>query len=323
MKMYDKVLVYETDCRDPWRNLATERALADLVSPGKLIVFLWINGDSVIIGRHQNAFLDVNVRELHGDGGKLARRLTGGGAVFHDEGNLNFSFLSAPETREKEENYAVIEDAVRVFGLEPVRTGRNDIAVNGRKISGNAFLGTSGFFLHHGTLLISADREKMPRYLRVRPDKLEGKGVTSVASRVANLRDFCPACTAESVKNAVKDALRARYGDVEEGDEGALSGDALERYEGLFSDKDFIFGKDVRLRSAGYRRFSWGYADVRFTLDGGIVREAAVYSDAADSDEIDRAVELIRGADVREPLDTDCVPALDMLALISGAKSFS
>ncbi len=137
------------------------------------------------------------MEQLEADGGHLVRRLSGGGAVYHDLGNLNFTFLVREEDYDVSRQLEVVVGAVNRLGIHAEKTGRNDVTVDGRKISGNAFYRADGHCYHHGTILIDVDKASLSAYLNVSAAKLRSKGVDSVKARVANLTDFRPGVTVE------------------------------------------------------------------------------------------------------------------------------
>ena len=313
--MYDKVLYYETNGFNPHYNLAVESALLEDARNGVLTVYLWRNDNTVVIGRHQNAYLDVNVKKLYEEGGTLARRPTGGGAVFHDKGNLNFSFITGLESYDVNDNNDVILRAVRKLGQDAEVTGRNDIVTGGRKFSGNAYLKTNTGALHHGTILISADTSKMSGFLNVPPDKLEGKGVSSVRSRVVNLAELDENIDVFKVKEAILSVLEEKYGKIcpiKEPDKNKV-----EAYYKKYSDRGYLFGRNVKLDSNKYKRFSWGYADVNFTLSGGVIDDIEIFSDGINVDDIEKAKKELKGISVLEDNGDLSEVAYDVLSLIN------
>ena len=197
---------------NPYHNLALEELLMESNPPECCTLYLWQNRQTVVIGQNQNAWQECRVKELEEDGGHLARRLSGGGAVFHDLGNLNFTFLVPRADYDVARQTQVIEEAAASFGLTVERSGRNDILVEGRKFSGNAFYKKGQNAYHHGTILIDVDMGALGRYLNVQPDKLQSKGVHSVRSRVANLREFSQAITVETMKQRLEAAFEKVYG---------------------------------------------------------------------------------------------------------------
>ena len=170
---------------EPYWNIAVENYLVE--HGDTITLYLWRNRRTVVIGQNQNPYSEVNVEALEVDGGYLMRRKTGGGAVYHDDGNLNFSFVVPKVLYDQRRQFGVIQRAVESFGLHTELSGRNDILAEGRKFSGNAFSKGRVNDLHHGTLLIKGNMEDLQRYLKPKPAKLQKHGVQSVRSRVVNL----------------------------------------------------------------------------------------------------------------------------------------
>ena len=137
--MIRKIYFYISDCIDPYTNLATEKTLLDCVGDNEIILYLWQNQNTVVIGKNQNALTECRCALLEEDGGHLARRLSGGGSVFHDLGNLNFTFLCAKENYDLSRQMQVIKEACALGGISAEISGRNDILADGKKFSGNAF----------------------------------------------------------------------------------------------------------------------------------------------------------------------------------------
>lgn len=294
--MTEKLSLYITDGLSPYRNLAAEEYLTLHTEPGECILFLWQNRNTVVIGRNQNAWKECRVRALEEDGGFLARRLSGGGAVFHDLGNLNFTFCVREEDYDVNRQLEVIVRAVRMLGIEAEKTGRNDVAADGRKFSGNAFYRTGGFCCHHGTLLIDTDKEKMARYLNVSREKLESKGVDSVRSRVVNLRELNPDISAQTLRARMAQAFGEVYGlPVGAFPENRLCGEEISGYEKFFSSWEWRLGKKLEFQHHMERRFSWGGAELQFQVEGGIVQEARVFSDGMEQAFIAALPEVWRG----------------------------
>jgi len=174
---------------DPYFNMSLDEYCLEQYESNDIFFYLWRNRPSVIIGYNQIAEVEVNLPFLEEKGIKLARRVTGGGAVYHDLQNLNYSIL-APLG--KIDAVGIIEDALRHFGVSGERTGRNDIFVEGRKVSGYARRVFRNRELFHGTLMYDVDIETLTQALDVPGSKLNRKGVASVRSRVANLKDYLP-----------------------------------------------------------------------------------------------------------------------------------
>ena len=197
---------------NPHRNLAIEEYLTDTVPEDTLIVYLWQNKHTVVIGRNQNAWAECRTAEFERDGGTLARRLSGGGAVYHDMGNLNFTFSLRTEDYDLRKQQSVIVEACRMLGIPAEISGRNDILTNGCKFSGNSFYSHNGCSFHNGTLLLSVDMANLGKYLTPSKVKLESKGVASVRSRVINLTELVPTLSVAQMADAMVKAAEKVYG---------------------------------------------------------------------------------------------------------------
>ena len=195
-----KLQVIISNQYDPFLNRAVEHYLTNNQKGETVTMYLWKNERTVVIGYNQNPFAECNVKLLLDEGGHLMRRGTGGGAVYHDLGNINFSFVADKSLYDVRRQLSVIQDALLSYGLETEISGRNDLTCEGRKFSGNAFAKGQRNDLHHGTLLIKTDGEMMQRYLSVDKAKLMKHGVSSVRSRVVNLSELVPELTSENIK---------------------------------------------------------------------------------------------------------------------------
>ena len=245
-----------TDCKDPWRNLAVEEYL--LETADDTILFLWQNENTVVIGRNQNAWKECNISAMEQDGVKLARRITGGGAVFHDLGNLNFSFIASQQVYSLERQFGMIISALDSLGIGACLSGRNDILAEGFKISGNAFAHYRANSLHHGTLLVSADMSKLANYLTVSKDKLAAKGIASVRSRVANLCDFKPELTIPLLSMALARAFENDYGKANILQSESIDAQKIDELEKRNSTWEWRMGKSPAFNVTVNNRFTWG-----------------------------------------------------------------
>ena len=269
---------------NPWHNLAVEALLFDALAPDEAVFYLWQNQNTVVIGRHQNAWQECRVQLLEAEGGRLARRSSGGGAVFHDLGNLNFSYILPRAACDTARQLAVIRAALARFGIRSEFTGRNDLvaADNGAKFSGSAYRYTREVGLHHGTLLVSADLSRLGRYLSPGDDKLRAKGIRSVRQRVCNLNELCPSLEIAALSEALKDAFTAEYGPAETLDAAALNGAPLAALESQYASWAFRFGRAMPFDATLTHRFDWGGVTLALSLKAGRVSDAQVYSDAMD-----------------------------------------
>lgn len=281
--MITQLQIYESNCFDPYTNLATEKILMDNLQTGVCILYLWQNQHTVVIGRNQNPWLECRCSLLEQEGGKLARRLSGGGAVFHDLGNLNFTFIMCKEDYDLEKQLAVIQEACALAGITAEKSGRNDLLADGRKFSGNAFYQNQTHAYHHGTLMVDVDRDKLGRYLSPPKAKLIAKGVASVRSRVVNLKELAPDLTIDSMKQMMRTAFSNIYGmpasSVSLSDADMASVDHL-RAE--YSSWEYLFGTPLPFTYQCEGHFSWGHIHLQLDAKDGIICAAKVYSDAMD-----------------------------------------
>ena len=276
---------YITDSVDPYRNLATEEYLLDNLRPGERVLYLWQNAKTVVIGRNQNAYKECRVEKLLSDGGSIARRLSGGGCVYHDYGNLNFTFLAGEADYDVSRQLSVIIKALERFGLYAEKTGRNDICIDGRKFSGNAFYKRKGNCYHHGTILIDVDLQKMSEYLSASAEKLRSKGVASVKSRVVNLKDLNPAIDAPEMKASLIDAFGEIYGAQSlQIPKDRLSDEAISGLYEKYASNEWIYGVHMKADYIFSRRFAWGEIEFNLKLRADSIIDARIFSDSMDAD---------------------------------------
>ena len=279
--MINKIAYIETDQTIPYHNLALEEQLLKNVEVGQCILYLWQNKQTVVIGHNQNAWKECQVSKLLEDGGYLVRRLSGGGAVFHDMGNLNFTFLVRKEDYDLNKQLDVILKAVQKLDLHAEKSGRNDILVDGKKFSGNAYFETEGHCYHHGTIMVNVNLPELSKYLSVSKDKLVSKGVDSVQSRVMNLSQANPDITIEKLKGALQEAFSEVYKcKLEILDESLLDQPVIEERANYFSSWDTIFGKKITFQHEIERRFEWGNMQLQMEISKGMIQELNVFSDA-------------------------------------------
>lgn len=294
--MIRKLQYFIGSCTDPHRNLALEEYLTDTVGADTCILYLWQNKHTVVIGRNQNAWQECRTTELERDGGTLARRLSGGGAVYHDLGNLNFTFSLRTQDYDLRRQQSVIVEACRSLGIPAEISGRNDILTNGCKFSGNSFYSHAGCSFHNGTLLVNVDMANLGKYLTPSKTKLESKGVASVRSRVINLTELKPDLTIDGMAQAMVKALETVYGlKAEKLHEEDFDAAEIERRYQRFHSYDWVYGKSVPCSFSCAKRFAWGEVTVELAVENGCVADAAVWSDAMDAEFAAPLAQALRG----------------------------
>lgn len=288
-------VIVQTYTTDPWCNLALEETIMESVSRGEAVFYLWQNQNTVVIGRNQNAWQECRCSLMETEGCRLARRRSGGGAVFHDIGNLNFTFVAPPEIYDLKRQNGVIIEACRSLGIDAEYTGRNDITVEGRKISGCAFMHTQRCSMQHGTLLISADMAKMGRYLVPSEEKLRSKGVASVRARVANLVEFKKDITVPMVRETLCRAFENEYGMASRKSAEDFPAGTLEKLYERNSSWDWNYGETPKFDAEMKKRFAWGGVQMLLTFKNGIVSSSKVYTDSMDPDLAERLETMTAG----------------------------
>jgi len=294
---------------DPFLNRAVEKYLTDNQEEGVVTMYLWKNERTVVIGYNQNPFSECNVKLLLDEGGHLMRRGTGGGAVYHDLGNINFSFVADKSLYDVRRQLSVIQDALLSYGLQAEISGRNDLTCEGRKFSGNAFAKGQRNDLHHGTLLIKTDGTMMQRYLNVDKAKLMKHGVSSVRSRVVNLSELVPELTSESIKQPLITSFEKVYG----GQATHLDFDTfinmaeVQAIMSEISSRNFLFGRWEQFKTTKKAQYPWGSVDIALQIDESqsLITEAQIASDCLEPETIKQAEELLTGS------STKAAPAFD------------
>ena len=270
----------------PYHNLAVEKYLTFHVREEQCILYLWQNLHTVVIGKNQNPWKECKPEELKKDGGYLVRRLSGGGAVYHDEGNLNFTFCVRKPYYDVSRQLEVILKAVTALGVPAKKTGRNDLTADGRKFSGNAFYESGEFCCHHGTLMMDVDREKLSRYLQVDPSKLKGKGVDSVRSRVVNLKEYDPDITADLLTGSLTAAFSEVYGLPAEQLEPSFFSDGaqeeIRKDTEYFSSDEWLYGRNLPFTHRLTARFDWGGVEILLQVNRGKIEDCVCHTDAMD-----------------------------------------
>lgn len=293
-----KNAIYLAKTHDCAANLAGEAYLLSLEYDH--ILYLWVNDPCIVIGRYQNPYNECNLARMEEEGVQLVRRHSGGGAVYHDQGNLCFTLIGDKHTSTKEENFALVRGALESLGIPTELSGRNDILSQGKKVSGNAFQTTPTKFCHHGTLLITSDLSVMGNYLTPSSTKLASKAVRSVASRVGNLSEAKIDITNREVQRALIDAFCQVYGPTEivEVDFTTMA-EAQEKYK-LFGDRQIILEKTPQFTHSFTHRFDWGETTLHIDVQHNKIKEVRVFTDALDTSMPTRIKTVLEGLDYDE-----------------------
>lgn len=306
---------------DPWYNMSFDEYCLEQYPSDDSFFYLWRNRPSVIIGLNQNAYSEVNLGYLQAHDIRLARRVTGGGAVYHDLQNLNYTIIGRDASPQP------VVDALRSLGVPAELTGRNDIFVDGRKVSGYARRLWRDRQIIHGTLMYDVDLDTLARVLDVPGSKLAVKGIASVKSRVANLKDFLPQFRGlDELQAALQEILAA-------GDAGlpfdAERRAAVQRLSDVkFSTWDWIYGQSREADLVRSGKLACGTVEARLCLDRGVLTAVAFGGDFLGALPAAQLAQRLAGvrferAALRETLDAaevekyfDGVSAEDLTALL-------
>ncbi|HSI66745.1 MAG TPA: lipoate--protein ligase [Planococcus sp. (in: firmicutes)] len=284
---------------DPRINLAIEEYLLNTMDVEKdPFLLFYTNEPSIIVGKNQNSSEEINTDYVDSNGIHVVRRLSGGGAVYHDHGNLNYSFITVDDGnsfRNFQKFTEPVVKALQSMGVNAELSGRNDLLVEGRKISGNAQFSTRGRMFSHGTLLFDTDVEEVVSALKVSKEKIESKGIKSIRSRVANISEFLKEPkSVEEFRSEILHSLfegeeKVRYWELTEDDWGNIHELSRKRY----ANWDWNYGKSPKFNVKHSHRYPVGGIDVRLLVEGGTVKEAHIYGDffgVGDVQEIEQAI---------------------------------
>ena len=270
---------------DPRINLAIEEYVLKHMDIEKDdFLLFYINQPSIIIGKNQNTIEEINTDYVEENGVIVVRRLSGGGAVYHDLGNLNFSFLTKDDGNSFH-NYKKftqpVVDALAKLGVNAELSGRNDILAEGRKVSGNAQYATRGRMFSHGTLMFDTEIDAVVAALKVKKDKIESKGIKSVRSRVANISEFLTEKI--SVEQFRMEILKSIFGGEENIQYYELTEEDWKKIneisEGRYQQWEWNYGKSPRFNIQKTHRFPSGGIDIRLEVNKGIIEEAKIFGD--------------------------------------------
>ncbi|MBC1564511.1 lipoate--protein ligase [Listeria booriae] len=272
--------------KDPMINLAVEEFILTELDLDEPVLLFYINQPSIIIGRNQNTIEEINTEYVAKNNIKVVRRLSGGGAVYHDEGNLNFSFITKDDG-DSFHNFAKftqpIVEALKKQGVNAELKGRNDLLIDGFKVSGNAQFATKGKMFSHGTLMLDLNLDNVVASLKVRKDKIESKGIKSVRSRVANISEFMEQ---KMTTEAFRDLLLLDLFDVEnvkDVKEYVLTEADWEKIHAIsekrYNNWDWNYGKSPKFNLERTKRFPVGGIDVRLDVVKSVIADVKIFGD--------------------------------------------
>ncbi len=314
---------------DPHINLAFEEYVFNQMDKNENYFLLWQNNNAVIVGKHQNTIEEINQEYVKENDIKVVRRLSGGGAVYHDLGNLNFTFIVNEDGKEQF-NFQTftrpLVEALKTLGVNAEFNSRNDLAIDGKKFSGNSQYAKRGRILHHGTILFNSNLATIQSALKVKKDKIESKGIKSVKSRVTNIVDYLDEeYTLEDFKTAL---LKAMF-ENDNLEMITLLEEEIQAIEQLKTEKyatwDWNYGKSPRYNLRKERKCDFGLITVLLQVEKGEIKELHFYGDYFGNGDIQELETLLIGVKpteevlseiLKEVVLTDYINGLDVKTLI-------
>lgn len=270
---------------NPYFNLALEEYFLKHKDIKEDILILWQNDNTIVVGKNQNTYEELNAEYVNDNNINVVRRLSGGGAVYHDLGNLNFTIIQ-PSSSDHKNDFSFftkpIIECLNKLGADAAFSGRNDILLDGKKISGNSQYFCKDKLLHHGTLLFNSEMTVLTKALKVKKEKFESKGVKSVGSRVTNISDYIDkSISLEKFKNMlVETVFEYRKGEIKNYE---LTETDIEKINELVKNKygtwEWNYGKSPEFNYSKEIRFDAGSVSVKINVADGVIKDFKIYGD--------------------------------------------
>ncbi|MFS0688544.1 lipoate--protein ligase [Sporosarcina sp. 179-K 8C2 HS] len=309
---------------DPRINLAIEEyVLRNMDVDKDPFLLFYINEPSIIIGKNQNTVEEINTEYVDANGIHVVRRLSGGGAVYHDLGNLNYSFITKDDGESFRNFKKFTEPVIKALadmGVKAELLGRNDILVEGRKVSGNAQFATQGRMFTHGTLMFDTEIERVVSALKVKKDKIESKGIKSIRSRVANISEFIEEPMTieqfrmEILKSIFEGEENIQYWELTDEDWDNIRALSAERY----GNWDWNYGKSPKFNMQHSHRFPVGGIDVRLQVEKGKIDDVSIYGDFFGVGDVAVVEDSLKNGQYDRESITKALDAVDIPTLLGG-----
>lgn len=310
---------------DPQINLAFEEYVFNQMDKNESYFLLWQNDNAVIVGKHQNTIEEINQEYIRANEIKVVRRLSGGGAVYHDLGNLNFTFIVNEDGQQQFDFQTFtrpLVDALKTLGVKAEFNSRNDIAIDGKKFSGNSQYAKRGRILHHGTILFNSNLATIQSALKVKKDKIESKGIKSVKSRVTNIADYLnEGYTLDDFKTAL---LKAMF-ENDNLEKVTLLDEEIQAIEQLKAEKyatwDWNYGKSPQYNLRKERKFDFGLITLLLQVVKGEIKEIHFYGDYFGNGDIQELEALFLGVKPSEEALSEVLKNIELTDYINGLDS--
>ena len=305
------MIYIESESFDPHFNLALEQYVFDNLDKNENYFMLWQNDNAIIVGKHQNTVAEINAEYTKENNIKVVRRLSGGGAVYHDLGNLNFTFIVSAGGGYEQFNFSdfckPIIELLNSLGVNAVLNGRNDMSIEGKKFSGNSQYAKRGRIMHHGTIMFDSDLDIVGNSLVVSKDKIQSKGVTSIRSRVTNIKPHM------QTDVSIEEFKRLLVNHVFKGAEVPqyhLTEEDIKKIEALASEKyrtwDWNYGSSPKYSVIKERRFEGvGGITVCMDVENGIIKDFDIYGDYFGNGDKSNLKEILVGKQLKKDVVED------------------
>ncbi len=305
------MIYIESESFDPHFNLALEQYVFDNLDKNENYFMLWQNDNAIIVGKHQNTVAEINAEYTKENNIKVVRRLSGGGAVYHDLGNLNFTFIVSAGGGYEQFNFSdfckPIIELLNSLGVNAVLNGRNDMSIEGKKFSGNSQYAKRGRIMHHGTIMFDSDLDIVGNSLVVSKDKIQSKGVTSIRSRVTNIKPHM------QTDVSIEEFKRLLANHVFKGAEVPqyhLTEEDIKKIEALASEKyrtwDWNYGSSPKYSVIKERRFEGvGGITVCMDVENGIIKDFDIYGDYFGNGDKSNLKEILVGKQLKKDVIED------------------
>jgi lipoate-protein ligase A len=313
------------DKTDPQLNLAFEDYVFNQMDRNESYFLLWQNDNAVIVGKHQNTIEEINQDYIRDNKIKVVRRLSGGGSVYHDMGNLNFTFIVNAQGKELFDFKTFTQplvDTLKSLGVNAEFNSRNDLVIEGKKFSGNSQYAKHGRILHHGTILFDSKLATIQSALNVKKNKIESKGIKSVKSRVTNIKEYL---ADDYTLNDFKKILLERIFKDETIEEITLNKDDMTSIEKLKKEKyetwDWNFGKSPEYNTRKERKYKFGLITLLLYVEKGIIKELHFFGDYFGNGDILELESLFIGVKINQDNLSRVLNKIDLEKYINGLDS--
>ncbi|MGH4123772.1 MAG: lipoate--protein ligase [Clostridium sp.] len=317
------MIYIKNDSNNPHFNLALEEYFLKTFK-GEEYFILWQNEPAIIIGRNQNTIEEINKAYVEENNIKVVRRLSGGGAVYHDLGNLNFTFIVKAD-KSNINNFKKFTDSIvaslEKIGIKAEFTGRNDITIEGKKFSGNSQYYFKDRLLHHGTILFNSDLSVVQNALQVKAEKIQSKGIKSVRSRVTNVYPYLTQkVSVEEFKEILlhsifeyKDAVYKEY---------VLKQDDIDKIQSIADEKyatwDWTYGESPEFNMEKSKRYPFGQLNIKLNVKDGRIKALGIYGDFFANKDLSKLQEGFIGVDFKEESLRQVIQGLELQEYIQG-----